>query len=455
MFNLKKNKSISILSPTAILGYGFPDESLAEGVKHKPDLIAVDAGSIDPGPYYLGSGKSFTPRHTVKFDLKRLIMAQKELGVKLIIGSAGGAGARPHLDWTLDIINEISSEIKVPLRICEIAADISHELVSSKLNDNKLTPLSKAPPITKQNIQQIPYIVAQMGHEPIISVLDEEFDIILCGRCYDPAIFSALPIMKDYDPALAIHLGKILECAAIAASPGSGSDCIIGHIFENYFILESLNNVRKFTPNSVAAHTLYEKSDPYHLPGPGGILHTKNVQYTQLSDGRVKVSGGCFETVVPYTVKLEGVRSIGFRSISVAGIRDPRMILNLSEILEEVKIYCQPVLNKETQLVFHAYGKNGVMGKNEPMQQTPIEIGLVIEVVSTDQESANNDCAFVRSTLLHFGYKNRLSSAGNLAFPFSPSDLQGGEVFEFCLHHLMEIDDPLQLFKLAHKEFGT
>ena len=39
-----------ILSPTAILGYGFPEESFRRGMAEKPDLIAVDGGSTDPGP---------------------------------------------------------------------------------------------------------------------------------------------------------------------------------------------------------------------------------------------------------------------------------------------------------------------------------------------------------------------------------------------------------------------
>ncbi len=48
-----------ILSPTAILGYGFPRESFEEGMSRRPDVIGVDAGSTDPGPYYLGAGKPF------------------------------------------------------------------------------------------------------------------------------------------------------------------------------------------------------------------------------------------------------------------------------------------------------------------------------------------------------------------------------------------------------------
>ena len=38
-------KEFKILSPTAILGYGFPEESFKAGIALKPDLIACDAGS--------------------------------------------------------------------------------------------------------------------------------------------------------------------------------------------------------------------------------------------------------------------------------------------------------------------------------------------------------------------------------------------------------------------------
>ena len=33
------------------------------------------------------------------------------------------------------------------------------------------------------------------------------------------------------------------------------------------------------------------------------------------------------------------------------------------------------------------------------------------------------------------------ATAGNLAFPYSPSDFHGGEVYNFSVYHLMEIND--------------
>ena len=62
-----------VLSPTAILGYGFPESSFRKGMERKPHLIAVDAGSTDPGPYYLGAGKAFTNRAFVKRDLRYML----------------------------------------------------------------------------------------------------------------------------------------------------------------------------------------------------------------------------------------------------------------------------------------------------------------------------------------------------------------------------------------------
>lgn len=43
-------RTFKILSPTAILGYGFPEESFRKAMEESPDLIAVDAGSSDRPP---------------------------------------------------------------------------------------------------------------------------------------------------------------------------------------------------------------------------------------------------------------------------------------------------------------------------------------------------------------------------------------------------------------------
>jgi len=89
-------REFPVLSPTAILGCGFPEKSFARGMAREPHLIAVDAGSTDPGPFFLGAGKSFTSRAVVKRDLALILRAAREVSIPCIIGSAGGCGAQQH-----------------------------------------------------------------------------------------------------------------------------------------------------------------------------------------------------------------------------------------------------------------------------------------------------------------------------------------------------------------------
>jgi hypothetical protein len=81
-------EELRVLSPTAILGYGFPIESFREGMRREPHVIAIDAGSTDPGPFYLGAGISFTDRNAVKRDLEIILTAAIEHKIPVIIGSA-------------------------------------------------------------------------------------------------------------------------------------------------------------------------------------------------------------------------------------------------------------------------------------------------------------------------------------------------------------------------------
>ena len=436
-----------ILAPTAILGYGFPEKSFEAGLARKPDLIAVDGGSTDPGPYYLGSGKSFVSRQAEKRDLSYMLRAASAHNIPCIIGTAGGSGATPHVDATLQIIREIVRENSLRFETGVIYADQTQESVLQKLDTGEIQAVRCAPELTGDDVSRSTRIVAQMGVEPIVEMLDAGCQLIVCGRCYDPAVFAAPALRLGFDPGPALHLGKVLECAAIAAIPGSGRDCAFGVLHQDHFELEALGPQRQFTPASVAAHTLYEKSNPSLLAGPGGTLDVSGAEFKSNGNGGVIVRGSVFNASLDYWIKLEGVIKTGYRTISISGIRDPVFIRHLDSALDDVRDEVVDQYGAGVRLEFHRYGRNAVMG---PLEPDPAggerEIGLIIDAVADAPDTARAACGLARSMLLHYGFPGRITTAGNLAILYSPSDVDCGEVYEFSVYHLMRVENGKAIF---------
>ena len=176
---------------------------------------------------------------------------------------------------------------------------------------------------------------------------------------------------------------------------------------------------------------MYEQTNPYLIYEPDGVIDLKGATFTQINDRRVAVAGAIFYEAEKKTLKLEGVRKIGYRTVSIAGIADPLTIEHFSEIEKTVLDFTKMnsgLSSDDYTLTFRKYGGH------------ESSLGIVIDAIGKTQEIANTVCALARSRTLHCDYKGRKSSAGNLAFPFSPSDLHAGEVFEFSVFHLTEVD---------------
>ncbi|WP_055668909.1 acyclic terpene utilization AtuA family protein [Desnuesiella massiliensis] len=449
------DKTIKILSPCGMLGYGFPKESFIKGIEEKPDAIVVDAGSTDAGPHKLGAGVAIVSRRAAKKDIELLLTRGLRNKIPVIIGSAGGAGAKPHVEWTLDIIDEILRENDLKAKIAVIWSDFSKEEIIEAVREDRIVPLGKGVKELKEDIiLETNSIAAQMGHEPIIEALSNENDIIICGRAYDPSPFAAVGIYHGMDIGLSYHLGKILECGALCAEPGTTKDCILGTLTKDSFTVKALNPIRKCNEVSVAAHTFYEKDHPYILHGPGFILDLSKCEFKEIEDGVVEVRNSQFIKNEDYFIKLEGARKVSYRTFVIAGIRDPLLLSSIEEVeelvLNQVHQYYKEIPREQYNINFYNYGKDGVMGKKEKESFSGHEIGVMFEVVAETQELANSICATVRSTFLHYGYDGRKSTAGNLAFPFAPSDIEFGPVYEFSIYHLMKVDNGLKPFKIQY-----
>jgi hypothetical protein len=449
---------IRFVSLCGMLGYGYPPASLETAMQAGAEFIGVDAGSTDPGPYYLGSGTGFVKPMQVKRDLEPALCAAISHGTPLIIGSAGGGGAAPHVDAFLDILGEIAREQELHFRLAVIHADIAPATVLDALAEGRIGPCGPSGALTAEAVRSCERIVAQMGTGPIIAAVEGGADVIIAGRSCDTAIFAALPIMRGFDPALAFHAAKIAECGTLCARPGGANDSLLCALRDDDFIVTPANSAKRCYPDSVAAHSLYEQPDPNCFYEPEGMVDMSECRFEQLDERSVRVSGTRLVVAAKPTIKLEGAALRGYRAITVAGLRDPGAIAHIAEIEAGV---CEAVSKNFAgdgeagcyTLRFLRYGLDGVMGELEVQDShAPHEVGVVIEAIAPTQEVADSVLSLARSTALHYDFEGRKCTAGNLAFPFSPSDFQAGPVYEFAVYHLMETDNPDELFPLTFEE---
>lgn len=95
-----------------------------------------------------------------------MITAGVQNNIPVVIGTAGGSGAAPHLEWCREIIHEIAREEHLSFSMALIPADVDKAIVHQALDNGKITALEFVPPLTHDAIDESTYIVAQMGIEP-------------------------------------------------------------------------------------------------------------------------------------------------------------------------------------------------------------------------------------------------------------------------------------------------
>lgn len=444
--------AITVLTPTGTLGYGFGDEALARGMSLNPAVIAVDAGSTDPGPYYLGSGKPLVSDVSIRRELTALIKAGRAAGIPVIVGSVGGAGSNVQVDRTAALVREIARENGLHFKLATIRSDIPVARAKRAVEAGEIVDFEAGFPLTTKDLDETVTLVAQMGHEPVCKALDEGADVIIAGRACDDSVIAAYPIWKGADPALAIHMGKILECGAFSAEPFA-MDVMLGSVDATGFVLEPGSSKRRASVKSVSAHSLYERENPFRQGGPGHEIDLSACTFQQVSERQVRVEGATLVSTPDYYVKLEGARVAGYRSIAIAGIRCPTTIVALDGILDELKAKALAYFAPERlSIQFHVYGRDAVMKELEPEQGVQKEIGLVIEATADTQELAHAACHQLSGAMLHHHYETIVNPSGNLAFPYSPSDLDIGKVYEFSTYHLMKVESPTELFPVTIEE---
>jgi len=286
------------------------------------------------------------------------------------------------------------------------------------------------------------HIVGRMGTEAFLRARALEPDIILAGRACDTAIFAAVPLLLGYPAGLATHMAKIIECTSICCVPG-GRDAMLGTLHADGFELESMNPGRAATPVSVAAHSLYEQADPLAVQEPDGTLHLAAARFEAIDARRVRVTGATWQAAAQPTIKLEGAAWCGERAVCLAATADPGVIANRALIAEGVERAVREVLpGSALDLRFRAYGAGATgLYPGAAALPEPAELFVLIECIAPTADLAKAAVGVAKQSMLHFGFPGRLSTGGNLAFPFTPPEIAAGPAYRFSVYHVAECDD--------------
>lgn len=455
------NASVKILVHSGALGAGTrPTEPFDRGVRERPDVLAVDGGSTDSGPHYLGSGEPKAPRGALRAELRQLMVARAELGVPLIVGSCGTSGSDNGVDVMRGLCEEIARELGQSVRVACIYSEQPAERVKTALRDGRIRALQPERPIDDALVDRCSRIVAAMGVEPIIHALEQGVDIVLAGRATDTALMAAVPLMRGMHPGASWHAGKILECGAMCTTkPATGA--VLATVDTSGFTIHALAEGARATPRTVLAHMLYENSNPYVLVEPGGVLDVTHAKYTALDERSVRVEGSTWNTSDAYTVKLEGAAPAGWQGVILNILRSPRYKERFEEWITRLEARVRQAIatqlglaDTDYHLQFRAIGRDAALGAMETARGHPVEIGVMGIVTSPDKARTKELLSMLNSPMLHFPLPED-EELPTHTFPFSPATMDRGVIYEFVLNHVMVVDDPLSPFRFSYATLGA
>jgi len=426
------------------------------------DAVVAQGTGSDWGPFWLGSGRQ------VESDVARNVLpyvrAAQRHGVPFIF-SFGIAGGNVHLDKCLTEFQRVCAADGLDLEIAVIRSELTSDELAERIRTGPpVLPAaddpSLAPHLKPGDALAATRLVALIGPEPIQEALRAGADGVITGRALDIGLFMAPAMNAGVPIAVAAHAAKLLECGGLALEPGDSANCMWARIDRDSVEVRSPNPAARPTVASLVSHGFYERSHPYTEDNPGGTLDLSDVVYTELDDGGVRGVGARW-IPAPYTLLIEGAQHVGYRSISVLGVRDPALLAQARAWSDAAQTqtrarYSEEFADDRAALTTRIFGLDGVLGSLE--QETTVtghEAAVIVDVVAESQELADQIGyhAFIR---LFIGpYPGRKTTAGNAAAPYMPVVIPVGEVFRFGIYHLLPLNDPCALFPFVVQHFGT
>ena len=121
-------------------------QSLEAALRGQVDAIICDGGSMDAGPYYLGTGTEYFESEAVKLDFRHMVEAGARIGCPVILGSCGMAGGDRNLDWMIGIAKEVFAELGIKAaKVAVIRSELDAEIVIKEFRAGALRATGAGP----------------------------------------------------------------------------------------------------------------------------------------------------------------------------------------------------------------------------------------------------------------------------------------------------------------------
>lgn len=152
------------------------------------------------------------------------------------------------------------------------------------------------------------------------------------------------------------------------------------------------------------------------------------------------------------TIKLEGAAPVGYETVILVGIRDPRILAELDTwtdtLIQVLAERVRALFDLEAghyQARLRGDGHNAMLGALDPDVSPPREAGVMLTVRATDQATATAIAKVANPLLLHLPLPG-MEHLPSFALAFSPAEIERGAVYEFVLNHAVDADDESALF---------
>ena len=447
---MKRMESLKIICPNGHLGFApIRTASFRLGVEAKPHYIAADSGSDDVGPGPLGSDTSTSPLGWQTHDLEQMLLASRELGVPMIIGSSGDTGSNSRVDLYVKIIRELAAKHRLPqFRLGYFYSEVEKDDLRRRMRGGEIVAgLDAHQDLTEAELDATERVVAMADVHPFIDLLRQGADVIIGGRSSDSAVFAAPAIFHGFPADQAYYLGKVLECASFCAEPYGGKETVLGEITQGEVRVTAMSPAQRCTVASVAGHAMYERSNPFFEHVASGTLDMSACHYEQAGEKTTRITGARFRPGAEFRVKLEGAGKVGERFVGMVGIRDPYTIAHVDQVTGWARQQVRERFGDSGyQLHYTVYGRDGVMGALEPNRHQPAhELCVLVQGVAPDAEMAEEVCMIGTRQMFYARLPDVKGSAGSVAFALDEV-LRASAAYRWTLNHTLRCAHPLELF---------